>query len=406
MKKLILLSLMAGIISSLAAQENNFGISFSGFVKNDFIYDTRQNVALREGHFMLWPRPEMPDINGIDINANPNLNFLAIQTRLTGRITGPDALGAKTSAMIEGAFFGHSDADVNGFRLRHAYGKLVWEKAELLFGQTWHPMFITGCFPDVVSFNTGAPFQPFSRNPQLRFTFKQGGLNIAATAFTQRDFSSAGGSAPIRNSGRPEVNLVVSYAGKLGNGSELLAGVSAGYKTIVPRLATEMDIVANEQVSSSIQEAFLKIRIPALTFKAEAVYGQNTYDIVGLSSFALLSKDPKTDHREYIPLRSMSVWSEVHTNGQTFQVGLFGGYTRNLGAGEAIDNTVQYGSRSEIDYVYRIAPRLVYNTGKIRFAFEVEHTAAAFGTYNSEGGVDNSKEVSNTRFLVGAYYFF
>ncbi len=406
MKRLISLTILLTICLGLSAQDQKFGISFSGFVKNDFIYDTRQNVAIREGHFMLWPKPELLDINGADINAKANLNFLALQTRLTGKITGPDALGAKTSAVIEGAFFGHSDSDVNGFRLRHAYGKMVWEHAELLFGQTWNPMFIAACFPGVVSFNTGAPFQPFSRNPQLRFTYKMGELNIIATAFTQRDFTSAGGSSLLRNSGKPEFNLTLLYNTKSDNGSEIVAGVSAGYKTLVPRLVTNANIVADEMVSSTLQEAFIKVKIPALTFKLEAVYGQNAYDLVGISSFALVSADPLTDHREYTPLSSMAVWSEIHTNGQKIQVGLFGGYSKNLGAGMEIDNTVQFGTRSNIDYIYRIAPRIIFNTGKIRFAGEVEYTTAAYGTYNSEGMVENSIPVSNTRFLIAAYYFF
>ncbi len=406
MKRLTSITLLITIALSLCAQEKKYGISFSGFVKNDFIYDTRQNVAIREGHFMLWPKPEMLDINGEDINAKPNLNFLALQSRLTGKITGPDALGAKTSAVIEGAFFGHSDTDVNGFRLRHAYGKMVWENAELLFGQTWNPMFITGCFPDVISFNTGAPFQPFARNPQLRFTYKQGDLNIIATAFTQRDFTSAGGSSLLRNSAKPEFNLTLSYHSVSENGSEILAGVSAGYKTLVPRIATNKNLVANEEVSSTLQEAFFKIKIPALTFKFEAVYGQNTYDLVGISSFALVSADPFTDHREYTPLSSMSVWSEIHSNGKKIQFGLFGGYSKSLGAKIEIDNSVEYGSRSKIDYIYRVSPRVIFNTGKIRFAAEVEYTTAAYGTYNIEGAVENSVPVSNTRFLIAAYYFF
>lgn len=406
MKRIICLSLVAGMTFSLIAQEKDFGISFSGFVKNDFIYDTRQNTAIREGHFMLWPMPEVLDKDGVDINARPNLNFLAIQSRLTGNITGPDALGAKTSAVIEGAFFGHTDSDVNGFRLRHAYGKMVWENAELIFGQTWNPLFITGCFPGVISFNTGAPFQPFSRNPQIRLTYKTGGLNIIGTAFTQRDFTSAGGSSLLRNSARPELNLTLSYSSKDENGSEILAGVSAGYKTLVPRLVTTQNLIADERVSSTIQEAFIKIKIPAITFKLEAVSGQNTYDIVGISSFALISADPLTDHREYAPLSSLSVWSEIHTNGDKIQLGLFGGYTKNLGAGREIDNSVQYGTRSEIDFVYRIAPRIIFNTGKIRFAGELEYTTAAWGTYNNEGSVDNSVPVSNMRYLIAAYYFF
>ena len=145
-------------------EKNYFGISFGGFVKTDLIFDSRQTVSVREGHFLLYPQPESMDLAGDDLNSVSNLNMLSIQTRLSGNITAPDAFGAKISGKIEGAFFGHSNGDINGFRLRHAFVKLDWENTSLLSGQYWHPMFVTEVFPGVVSFNTGVPFQPFSRN--------------------------------------------------------------------------------------------------------------------------------------------------------------------------------------------------------------------------------------------------
>jgi hypothetical protein len=96
-----------------------FGISLSGFVKTDIFYDSRQTVSIREGHYLLYPKGPLLDPGGRDINARSSFNILSIQTRLAGRITGPDVLGAKTSAYIEAEFFGTSDADINGFRLRH-----------------------------------------------------------------------------------------------------------------------------------------------------------------------------------------------------------------------------------------------------------------------------------------------
>ncbi|MFW5644912.1 MAG: hypothetical protein ACOCZL_03275, partial [Bacteroidota bacterium] len=146
--------------------EKKFGISLSGFVKNDFILDTRQTVSVREGHFLLYPEDERLDPDGEDINARANFNYLSIQSRVTGKLTGPDAFGAKTSGILEGAFFGATNSDINGFRLRHAFFKRNWASTELLLGQYWHLMFVTDCFPGTVSFNTGTPFQYFSRNPQ------------------------------------------------------------------------------------------------------------------------------------------------------------------------------------------------------------------------------------------------
>ncbi|MCK7533463.1 MAG: hypothetical protein MZV63_21735 [Marinilabiliales bacterium] len=82
-----------------------------------------------------------------DLNANPSFHILNIQTRIRGDISGPDAFGAKTSGAIEAEFFGTSESDLNGFRLRHAYVQMEWPKVTLLTGQYWHPMFITESFP-------------------------------------------------------------------------------------------------------------------------------------------------------------------------------------------------------------------------------------------------------------------
>ena len=195
---------------------SSFGIAFSGYVKTDIFYDTRQTVNIREGHFLLYPKDPLLDPNENDINVKASFNILSIQTRLIGKITGPDALGAKTSAYLEAEFFGTSDADLNAFRLRHAYLKLNWKKSELLIGQYWHPMFIGESYPDVVSFNTGAPFQPFNRSPQVRFIRTFGKVSLVATALSQRDFVSNGPQGPssvyLRNAALPEFNLKLQYA--------------------------------------------------------------------------------------------------------------------------------------------------------------------------------------------------
>ena len=198
MKHLLLALLVVGSLTIQAQEkkeEPKFGINFSGFVKTDIFYDTRQTVNIREGHFLLYPDNIAADAKGKDVNDKSSFNILSIQTRLRGAITGPDAFGAKTSGVIEADFFGNASSgldDVNGFRLRHAFVKLNWKTTELLVGQYWHPMFIAESFPGVISFNTGAPFQPFSRNPQIRFSKSFGGLKLITCVFAQRDFTNMG----------------------------------------------------------------------------------------------------------------------------------------------------------------------------------------------------------------------
>jgi len=87
MKKYFIIIFVVCISESFYAQDSKsgFGITLSGFVKTDIMFDTRQTVSAREGHFLLYPSPELLDLNQKDINDKPNFNILSIQSRLTGR---------------------------------------------------------------------------------------------------------------------------------------------------------------------------------------------------------------------------------------------------------------------------------------------------------------------------------
>ena len=414
-KRTLIVAALALAAAPLLAQAekppSSFGISFSGFIKTDVLLDSRQTVSLREGHFLLYPKEVLADRQGSDINARASFQILSIQTRLVGKITGPDALGAATSGLIEGEFFGTADGDMNGFRLRHAYIRLDWKKSGLLIGQWWHPMFITDCFPDTVSFNTGAPFQPFSRAPQIRLTRNFGGLSVAATALAQRDFASNGpegtSSAYIRNAAIPEFNLKLQYGVKDGkSGSETVIGLAMDHLRIAPRLVTTAGYKTKETLGSSAVMAYFKRTMPRWTFKAEGVYGQNLHHLTMLGGYGVTRiSDPVLGTSEYAPLETLSVWGEIQTNGRAWQAGLFGGYARNLGAGKTLTGPV-YGRGTNIRDLYRLSPRIVFNSGKLRLAAETEWTSAAFGTPDARGKVGDARRISNLRLLLATYYFF
>ncbi len=388
-----------------------FGIAFTGFIKTDILVDSRQTTSLREGHFLLFPKAASLDPAGKDINAGPVFNILSIQTRLVGKVTGPDALGAKTSGLIEGEFFGTADGDTNGFRLRHAFVKLEWRRTELLVGQFWHPMFITDCFPDVVSFNTGAPFQPFARAPQVRLTRAFGRLSVLATALSQRDFASSGpegtSSVYIRNAAMPELNLKAQVASKNARtGLETLFGVGADYMRIVPRRVTDTGYRTGESIGSAAVMAYGKLRTRGWTFKAEGVYGQNLSHLTMIGGYGVERvADPVLMTRDYAPLETLSFWAEAHTNGTRWHGGLFAAYAGNLGAGRALAGP-SYGRGTDIHDLFRVAPRLVYNSGKLRLAAEAEMTSAAYGTPDARGRVRGATRTSNLRLLLATYYFF
>ncbi|MBE0638289.1 MAG: hypothetical protein IH598_07205 [Bacteroidales bacterium] len=395
----------------VAQEQPKFGIDFSGFVKTDLMWDSRQTVSIREGHFLLFPANEVLDPNGKDINAVSNFNMLSIQSRLTGKITGPDALGARTSGLLEGEFFGTTDGDISGFRLRHAYVKLNWESAQLLVGQTWHPLFITNCYPDVVSFNTGAPFQPFSRNPQVAFTQKINKISLTFTATSQRDFVSTGPDGPsskyLRNAGMAAWNIKVEYfTENKEKGTAFQAGLSGNSQILKPRITTPSGFKTDNSFASSIGMAYVKVKLPDVTIKAMGVIGQDTYNLTMLGGYAVETIDPITLEEDYTPLNTVSAWTDIHTNGTEWQFGLFAGYSKNNGTSD--DASGNYFARTtNIDHLYRISPRVIYNSGKFRIAPEMEYTVAAFGTQNlGDGTVTDTNNIGNFRFLVGIYYFF
>ncbi len=406
-------------------KESDFGIRLKGYVKSDVFYDTRQTVDAREGHFFLWPAPINEGEDGNDLNATPQFNILSVQSRLNGLISGPDALGAKTSGRIEGAFFGHTNGDINGFRLRHAYLKLNWESSELLIGQTWNPLFIAHSFPGVVSFNTGAPFQPFSRNPQIRFKKSFGGLDLIAAAVSQRDFSSGGpngsSSEYLRNAALPDMHLQLHY-NKLNDetGNGFSTGLGGAYKEIVPRLSSNMGGDSVYQVNESVKglsgTAFLKVLTSPLMIKFQGVYGQNTADLLMVSGYGISGvADPVTGELNYTPLNTLSLWTDIATRADKWNVGLFAGFTENMGTTEEMDPETAYLYASGMDeangnyikQLYRVSPRVMYQTGSLRLALEGEYTTTAFGNdYNKKGIAENIEDVSNMRILFAAYYFF
>jgi hypothetical protein len=417
MKKILLLCFIASIFftANLSAEEApKFGIEFHGFAKTDVMLDTRQTVAAREGHFLLWPANESLDHDGEDINGDPNFNMLSIQTRLTGKITGPDFLGAKSSGVIEGAFFGQTNGDVNGFRLRHAFVKLDWDgSTQLMVGQYWNPLFATDAFAGVVSFNTGVPFQAFARNPQIRLTQAVApGFTFDVTLASERDFTSTGPdggtSSYLRNALIPMLNFGLKY-----KSNSFIIGGNVNYKSLKPRLSTTVTVdevtetyKADEKVNGISFSGYARVNADNFYIKLQGLMGENQYDALQMGGYGVTSVDAATGKEEYAPWQVMSLFTDMQY-GKTAAVGLFVGYSKNNGAKEDIVGT--YWVRgANIDNIFRVSPRFIFQEGKTRFAAEFEYTAAAYGSIDSgdKMKVIDTKTVSNLRILIAAYIFF
>jgi hypothetical protein len=180
--------------------EKEWDVSVYGFVRTDYIWDTRKSSQVREYNLNLYPLDETLDANGSDVNKVASSNFLAIVSRIGAKIKGPNVWGAKMTGTLEGDFFGNTESTIGLFRIRHAYVNMDWEKTSLTMGQTWYPAFIPEVFPGVANFNTGIMFNPYGYATQVRikenFTKE---LSFALTAYKEREFTTPTATTAAQN---------------------------------------------------------------------------------------------------------------------------------------------------------------------------------------------------------------
>lgn len=417
--------------------QNKWSLQWGGFICNDIFWDNRKMTDARDGAICLYPDDIRPDIRGRDINATPSFNFVVMNTRLTLRIQAPDALGAKISGMVEGWFMGISNQDMNGFAMRHAFLKMDWKSTSLLLGQTWHPLFTENCFAHTVAASSGAPFQPFARSPQIRVTQRFGSSQWMIYLNAQRDYLSTGergaSSEYIRHSAIPEMGAQYIFHqkknGENNKSDEFLVGIGVDYKYLIPRLTTSANLYTRKGVNSGAVVLFghydhrfdKDIR---MGIKVKALLSQACNEYLMLGGYAVKFYDDNSlndsiDYR-YTGLRNFSSWIDIYTRIRKWEIGLFAGFSKNMGSSTAIQdhsNPKSYFARNPyIDYLYRISVRCKYTIQKLQFAVEPEYTAARYGTgLDSHGKIPADKShnpnaeihsVHGLRILLSATLFF
>jgi len=408
-------------------------IIWSGMIGFDFFWDTRKPVELRDGGIYLYPTNVQYDRFGKDINAMPSFNFIAMNTRLTLKISAPDVLGAHVSGMIEGWFIGVSNNDMNGFALRHSFLKLNWKTTELLFGQTWHPLFTERMFPQTISGSAGAPFQPFARSPQIRITQQFAKNNFLLLYLNaQRDILSMGSGAAsseyLRNSAIPEMGLQYILDGNRKNDNVTVNyyfGVGGNYKHIIPRTITANNIITKKGADAFTALIFFNYykkftQKKLMTgIKGKVTYGQMTNDFLMLGGYAireynaLLPLDHSVDYN-YTAINTLSAWIDIYAQCHSFEFALFSGFSKNMGAFNNIQSpqnpNAYYARQYNIDLLYRISPRFKYSAKHLHFCFEPEYTSAVYGAaMTRKGKVDPSETtywVHNIRFLFTTIFSF
>ncbi len=410
--------------------------SWTGYVRAEYFFDSRQTNTTREGDFMFLPATVDPDANGNDKNAVPTYNSLAIKSRLRINASGPEFFGFKTNAAIESEFAGTSDGDINGLRLRHAFIQLTNSKVQLLFGQYFHPFLVTDCAPALNGALVGAPITSDSRFPQFRIT-TMGATKFFGALLTERDNGSAGPNPPttanvqtpfLRNDLIPIIDFGIQHTS-----DNVTFGATIDFKSLKPRNSVSWT-TANKQVVNTVVDEravgvsaniFFTVKSPNVTFKSAAIYGQNMSNFLLLGGYAESSVDSSTGKFTYTPMSALSGWIELSGKKNAFEWGIFGGYITNLGLKDALvakGAVYQQGTLTNVMNVLRSAPRVGWRSGKTYMGIEIEVTAAqraralASGetsltalapvTTANNGTTVNVDQSTNTRILYSVIYNF
>lgn len=408
------LALLVGVSGSVFAQKKGFDYKFYGQVRTDLFYNTRSNSETVDGLFYMYPLDENLDPNGHDLNGVGNGNFYTLYTRLGVDVTGPMLGKAKTSAKVEVDFRG-SGTTYSLFRIRHVYFNLDWGKSALLVGQTWHPLY-GDVAPEILNLNMGAPYQPFSRAPQIRYRFTSNNFMLTAAAIWQSQYLSVGPKTNkpgetstqksqefMKKSCVPEFYLGIDY-----KRPGLIAGAGLHVSSITPRTQLETEdavYFVNERVTGLSGEAHVKYTKENWLVSAKTVLGTNLTQTSTVGGYGITSIDEVTGKQQYSPLRTSSTWVNV-AYGKKWRPALFFGYLKNLGATEEVPYGA-LGTGTTLDQLFTGTAELTYNIPHWKFGAEYSLCNAWYGDeFDAKAKAINSHSILNHRIVLVALFQF
>ena len=244
-------------------------------------------------------------------------------------------------------------------------------------------------YPQVLNISTGAPFQPFSRAPQIRYRHSFDGFQAIGALVWQSQFTNIGpGNARsvkyLKNSCLPEI-----YAGLNYRTSNWLFGAGIELLSIMPLTQTEINdgsqtkvYKTNERITTLSYDAYIRYTNADWLVAAKTILGSNLTQLCMLGGYAVKSINPDNGKQTYTPYRMSSTWLNV-VYGRKWQPGIFAGYSKNLGTSHANTGTV-YGLGTDIKQLVAAGVELSYKLPHWSFGVEYSSTSAWYGTSQAQ----------------------
>ena len=384
---------------------------FYGFIRNYFAFDSRESKSGTKDLFYYIPKDEALNAKGEDMNANPTFRFLAITSRVGLDVKDYQFGKTKVGAKIETDFY-CMNGNVAVLRLRLAYATLGWDglgkdgkqSTSLKIGQAWHP--IAADQPYVIDLETGTPFNPFSRTPQvmLDHNFSKN-FTLTGGFIWQMQYLSSGPNGAsdnyIKYGCTPEFYAGVTF--KSNNGFTGRVGMDV--LSIKPRWRNSAGDKVDDRITTVSPYVYAQYSKDAFAVNAKVVYASAGEHFNKLSGYGVtdINSDGSWD---YAPLHSTASYLSVKY-GRKLQVQGMIGHMKNLGTSKSLyeapanpgstspDNVYISGNGfHNLNQIIRVTPTVVYNLGKLSFGLEYDITSAQYGKY------DVAKHVNSSNGLV------
>lgn len=380
---------------------------FYGFIRNYFAFDSRESKSGTKDLFYYIPKDEALNAKGEDMNANPTFRFLAITSRVGLDVKDYQFGKTKVGAKIETDFY-CMNGNVAVLRLRQAYATLGWDglgkdgkqSTSLKIGQAWHP--IAADQPYVIDLETGTPFNPFSRTPQvmLDHNFSKNFILTGGFIWQMQYLSSGPNGASdsyIKYGCIPEFYAGVTF--KSNNGFTGRVGVDV--LSIKPRWRADDGEKVGDRLTTANPYIYAQYSKGAFSVNGKVVYASAGEHFNMLSGYGVtdINSDGSWD---YAPLHSTASYLSVKY-GRKLQVQGMIGHMKNLGTSKSLyedpanpgytstDNVYISGNGfHNLNQIIRVTPTVVYNLGKLSFGLEYDITSAQYGKYAVDGHVNSS----------------
>ena len=349
-----------------------------GFIRNYFTYDSRECIAGTGDLYFYMPKDENwnkttdPALRE-DLNNVSSFRFLSLTTRVGLNIVGYKWRNTEFSGKIEADFFSgiskvgdgtHAVSGTAQFRLRQAYVSLSWDslrmndkdlaRVDLTIGQAWHPMAADLC--DVIALNSGAPFGPFNRSPQVRMDARLGKwFTLTAAGLWQMQYNSTGPDGQSAEymlySKTPEAYLGLSFHDKgwiVRAGADVLSikprhlgeALDANGNVILGTDGKPLQITVKDRITTASPFLYLQYKQGDFSFKAKTILAESGEHMNMNGGYGVKAINPDGSY-EYTPTRTSSTWISLMYGGkvgaqedkhpQKLQGILFAGYVENLG---------------------------------------------------------------------------